>query len=169
MISLSNIKNNRVEFQKINREINYSAFLSGWSKLRKIHRGGAKSKTFSARNNLIAQNLSAKLFTVDPAGTLRQGVLLLLYAIIYNNGCHQSSPPVVFSLFRIFAVSFINKCYWMIDKKIIMFHAVKTFKRMFLHAAFNKGIVFIIVLIVVSSIPKPLSCFPPTNWFPQHL
>lgn len=158
-----------MNFRKSTGKINYSAFLPGWSKLRKIHRGGGKFKTFSARNNLITQNLSAELFTGDPAGTLRQGVLLLLYAIIYNNGCHQSSPPVVFSLFRIFAVSFINKCYWMIDKKIIMFHAVKTFKRMFLHAAFNKGIVFLIVLIVISSIPKPLSCFPPTNCFPQHL
>ena len=45
----------------------------------------------------------------------------------------QSSPLVVLSLFRVLAVSLINKCYENIVKETIMSHAVKIFKDIFLH------------------------------------
>ena len=72
----------------------------------------------------------------------------------------QSSPPVVFSLFRVPAVGLINKCYEKIAKEIIVFQAVKMFKQMFLYTPLLMRILSIIILIVIPSLLYLLYHYP---------
>ena len=72
----------------------------------------------------------------------------------------ESSPTVIFSLFRVLSGGLINKCYWNIAKKIIVSHTVRMFKQMFWHTALLTRMLSIIIFIVIPSIYKVVSCFP---------
>ena len=72
----------------------------------------------------------------------------------------QSSPPVVFSLFRVLAVGLVKRCFSNIVKETIVPYAVKKFKYMFLHTALLTRMLSIIILLVIPFITKTVTCFP---------